>query len=693
MKTKILFPMGLICLILSILGCTATPYDLAIQNVSLFDSKGKTVHENRTVLINADTIAAIVAATDSYSAKETVDGDNRLLTPGFIDTHTHLMQNYTSSGHSAPETIAEDKYDLVRGLMARMYLAQGVTTIIDMGLPEAWMDVTLNWQQHPSPEYPNLFICGGSIVSDASYRQPQHHIEVMNPEDGRKKVREYAKKGLKHMKLYRKLQKPDFEAMVDEAKKHEITINTHTDNNVMTIDEAMDMGVRNFEHFFTVTPSILDYDEHWKAMNAKYGIQMSPSIDEFAAHMTFFFSYIKEHPEFETKLMGLFDRMANNGATLSTALNVLASAAGRTDFFTSFEYFPIRRTPMVSYSAAQQAQLNDAFDHMMRYVKKAHDKGVQLRVGTDCRYGGKALLHELVLFHEAGISMEDILQIATLNGYEAMKLGADYGTIAVGKKADVLLFEKNPFDAPKNLLSKKTIIKGGKVFTLKESLAYDLQDVLIDQGSEKGLIWFEKAKENLRYEPLNADELQNVVHTFSGDGRLEEAQTVLRLFHEHFPERKIVMDQNIITNGTYALIDKMEYDKAIDFYEFGEANFSEGPKNGSLAVLIKMLQQGIPKAKEYMETLRTNKKYDIDEGEINSVGYLLLRLNKPMEAIAFFELNVKFYPESWNVYDSLGEAYMSIGQKKLAIKNYRKSIALHPENDYGKAQLRKLNAQ
>lgn len=692
MYLKILLLMGSACLLLNISSCSSTSYDLAIENVRLYHSESGKVLDGKTVLVNADTIYAIVDADKIHTATVRIEGNGQLLTPGFIDTHTHLMQNYTSSGHSAPETIAEDKYDLVRGLMTQMYLRQGVTTIIDMGQPEAWMDATLTWQQHPSPAYPNLFICGGSIVSDASYQQPQHHIEVMDPEDGRKKVREYAKKGLKHMKLYRKLRKPDFEAMVDEASKYHIIINTHTDNNVVTIDEAMNMGVRNFEHFFTVTPSILDYDEHWKAMNKEYGIQMSPSIDEFAAHMTFFFGYIKEHPEYENRLMGLFDRMAEKGATLSTALNVLASAAGRTDFFTSFEYFPIRRTPMVDYTATQQKQLDDAFDYMMLYVKKAHDKGVQLRVGTDCRYGGKAMLHELLLFHEAGIPMADILRIATLNGYKAMGLDAEYGTIEVGKKADLILFGKDPFEAAENLLSKKTIIKGGKVFSLKKSLAYDLQDILIDQGPEAALVWFERASQGSDYEPLNADELQNVIHTFAGDGRMDEAQAVLRLFKRYFPEGRIAMDEQILTNGTYALINKQEYEKAIAFYEFGERHFPEGPKSASLAVCIKMLQEGIPSAKNYYEGIRTQKAYHIDESEFNSLGYLLLRLDRPREAIAIFELNVKSFPASWNTYDSLGEAYMSVGQKKLAIRNYKKSIELNPDNEYGKAQLRKLNA-
>lgn len=692
MKKYAVLLTGFACFILSFSNCSQTKYDLAVKNVNLFDSKNKKVLENKTVLINADTIAAIINGSDDFVSEEIIEGRNRLLTPGFIDTHTHLMQNYTSSSDFAPERIEEYDENMARGLMTQMYLKYGVTTIIDMGQPEEWIDVTLNWQQNPSPEYPNLFICGGSIVSDENRGQPQHHIEVMSPEDGRKKVQEYAEKGLKHMKLYRKLRKPDFEAMVDEAKIRDITINTHTDNNVVTIDEAMEMGVKNFEHFFTVTPSILNYDIHWKAMNRKYSIQMSPSIDEFAAHMTFFFSYIKENPEFEAKLMALFDRMADKGASISTALNVLASPVGRTDFFTSFEYFPIRRLPMVSYTEEQQKQLNDAFDYMMLYIKKAHDKGVKIRVGTDCRYGGKAMLYELLLFDETGIPMEDILQIATLNGYESMKLEDDYGTIEVGKKADFIIFEENPFESAKNLLSEKTIIKGGKLFALKKSIAYTLQDVIIDEGKDEGMVWFEKMKNDEAYEPLNSDELRNVLSTFLGDGRVEEAKAILGLFKQNFPEEIIHIDGNILTNGTYARLNKKEYADAIAFYEFGQSNFPQASKTLPLALLIKMLKDGIPKAKEYYASIKNDTNYIFNEDEMNGVGYLLLKLNKPKEAITFFKLNVESFPDSWNVYDSLGEAYMSIGENALAIQSYRKSIELNLENTYGKEQLKKLGA-
>jgi len=60
------------------------------------------------------------------------------------------------------------------------------------------------------------------------------------------------------------------------------------------------------------------------------------------------------------------------------------------------------------------------------------------------------------------------------------------------------------------------------------------------------------------------------------------------------------------------------------------------------------------------------------------------------DAITIFKLNVAGYPESFNVYDSLGEAYMEKGEKELAIKYYEKSIELNPDNEGGKEKLKEL---
>jgi CubicO group peptidase (beta-lactamase class C family) len=62
--------------------------------------------------------------------------------------------------------------------------------------------------------------------------------------------------------------------------------------------------------------------------------------------------------------------------------------------------------------------------------------------------------------------------------------------------------------------------------------------------------------------------------------------------------------------------------------------------------------------------------YDFQERELNELGYNLLGQKKIKEAIKVFQLNVEAYPESSNVYDSLGEGYMLNGEKALAIENY-----------------------
>jgi tetratricopeptide (TPR) repeat protein len=81
------------------------------------------------------------------------------------------------------------------------------------------------------------------------------------------------------------------------------------------------------------------------------------------------------------------------------------------------------------------------------------------------------------------------------------------------------------------------------------------------------------------------------------------------------------------------------------------------------------------------------------EDQINGLGYRLLGEKKTQEAIDILKINVRLYPESWNVYDSLGEAYALAGQNDLAIQNYEKSLQLNPKNEGGRAALAKLKAK
>jgi uncharacterized membrane protein len=84
--------------------------------------------------------------------------------------------------------------------------------------------------------------------------------------------------------------------------------------------------------------------------------------------------------------------------------------------------------------------------------------------------------------------------------------------------------------------------------------------------------------------------------------------------------------------------------------------------------------------------------YNFDEGELNTLGYQLIRTKKLKGAIRILQLNIEAYPQSSNVYDSLGEAYMDDGDKPQAIANYQKSLQLNPKNGNAVLMLRKLNA-
>ncbi len=95
---------------------------------------------------------------------------------------------------------------------------------------------------------------------------------------------------------------------------------------------------------------------------------------------------------------------------------------------------------------------------------------------------------------------------------------------------------------------------------------------------------------------------------------------------------------------------------------------------------------------KHFDSLSVQYGYECKPSEsiINIHGYGFLAGKKFSDAIVMFLYNVKLYPESWNAYDSLSEAYAKAGNKELAIKNYEKSLKLNPESQSGKKALKQL---
>ena len=117
------------------------------------------------------------------------------------------------------------------------------------------------------------------------------------------------------------------------------------------------------------------------------------------------------------------------------------------------------------------------------------------------------------------------------------------------------------------------------------------------------------------------------------------------------------------------------------------------PKISIVEILDKTIaEKGIEAGIAQYRDLKAKQSatYDFAEPELNQLGYRLLRNGKAKEAIEIFKLNVEAYPQGSNAYDSLAEAYMTINERELATKNYKKSLELNPNNASAAEGLKKL---
>jgi CubicO group peptidase (beta-lactamase class C family) len=125
--------------------------------------------------------------------------------------------------------------------------------------------------------------------------------------------------------------------------------------------------------------------------------------------------------------------------------------------------------------------------------------------------------------------------------------------------------------------------------------------------------------------------------------------------------------------------------------EYGWKSYSAEPMRPYLRFILVSRKLGVAKALEdYSERRAKGPATEFSPVDLNAGGYDLLGAGQTEDAIRVFQANVALYPKDANVYDSLGEGYMTAGRKDLAIWNYRKSLQLNPKNDNAVAMLQEL---
>jgi CubicO group peptidase (beta-lactamase class C family) len=121
------------------------------------------------------------------------------------------------------------------------------------------------------------------------------------------------------------------------------------------------------------------------------------------------------------------------------------------------------------------------------------------------------------------------------------------------------------------------------------------------------------------------------------------------------------------------------------------------PKRSIAVALASDVKAGVPPEQidRHFEQMRTDTaRYALSEAELNRLGYHTMNSWRDLpRAIAIFRLNVRVFPKSANVYDSLGEAYLAQGDTIRARANYRRSLELDPNNSGAAAILRRIGPQ
>ena len=142
----------------------------------------------------------------------------------------------------------------------------------------------------------------------------------------------------------------------------------------------------------------------------------------------------------------------------------------------------------------------------------------------------------------------------------------------------------------------------------------------------------------------------------------------------------------VLTNSTMSADD-------IGFYALDSSNEMRDIKPSISAAISEIIDtQGIEAGKAAYWQFKKEKANDFDfsESQLNNLGYTYMAGEELDKALSVFQLNADAFPETSNVYDSLGEALMKLGKNEEAIANYKRSIEINPGNDNGIEMLKKM---
>ena len=108
-----------------------------------------------------------------------------------------------------------------------------------------------------------------------------------------------------------------------------------------------------------------------------------------------------------------------------------------------------------------------SFLNMLKFIKVLYDNQVTILPGTDA-FAGFTLIRELENYVRAGIPNEEVLKMATLTSAKIAGKADNYGTIEIGKIADLIIIDGNPIENIKDLNKIEIVIKDTSLYKTKD---------------------------------------------------------------------------------------------------------------------------------------------------------------------------------------------------------------------------------
>jgi imidazolonepropionase-like amidohydrolase len=387
---------------------TATNTHIAIINGDVFDSEAGVLRPAQTVLVRGDRIVAVGAAeTVTIPAGATIiDAKGKTVMPGMWDMHGHTQVGQQSG-------------------LGLTQLANGLTTVRDMA---ADMDVAVSIRDRERAgklATPRL-VLAGFIEGPLAWAGPTEAI-ARDEAEARAWVSKYAANGYKQIKLYNVVHPDLIPTIAAEAKKHGMLLSGHIPRGI-SIEAAVALGYDEIQHAAFLFSNFFPDSLYLPSMRAysQVATAVAPTFDVNSAGMTKLLDFLKARG---TAIDGTFNLWIGGGGAI-------VGAGGSTN----------------------QMKADSAY---MQLIRRLYAHGIPLIAGTD-NSSGSTFRRELEMYEMAGIPAPRVLQIATIDAARFMKDAADYGSISVGKVADIIILNGKPSEKISELSKIETVLRAGR---------------------------------------------------------------------------------------------------------------------------------------------------------------------------------------------------------------------------------------